>query len=184
LAFLAAPELVEAASRDLRGIAVHDPAVRGLLAPLLNFKDYIALQAFRVSNWLWSSNRTDLALLLQSESSDSLQVSIHPSAKIGTSVFPDHATGIVVGAFVEIGDEVTILQNVTIGRKGTPAVRAPRIGRGVYLSTGATILGDISIGDFAKIGAGAVVTTNVPAGCTAVGVPARLTNCPEERIPA
>jgi serine O-acetyltransferase len=183
-AFLAAPELVEAASRDLRGIAVHDPAVRGLLAPLLNFKGYIALQAFRVSNWLWSSNRTDLALLLQSESSDSLQVSIHPSAKIGTSVFLDHATGIVVGAFVEIGDEVTILQNVTIGRKGTPAVRAPRIGRGVYLSTGATILGDISIGDFAKIGAGAVVTTNVPAGCTAVGVPARLTNCPEERIPA
>jgi serine O-acetyltransferase len=89
-----------------------------------------------------------------------------------------------VGAFVEIGDEVTILHNVTIGRKDTPAVRAPRIGRGVYLSAGSTILGDIEIGDFAKVGAGAVVTMDVPAGCTAVGVPARLTNCPEERIVA
>jgi serine O-acetyltransferase len=183
-AFLASPELVEAASRDLCAIAIHDPAVTGLLPPLLNFKGYVALQAFRVSNWLWRGGRTDLALLLQSESSDSLQVSIHPSAAIGTSAFLDHATGIVVGAFVEIGDDVTILQNVTIGRKDTPALRAPRIGRGVYLATGATILGDVSIGDFAKIGAGAVVMADVPAGCTAVGVPARLTNCPQEAMPA
>ncbi len=183
-AFLAEPDLVEAASRDLKGIADHDPATTALLPPLLNFKGYIALQAFRVSHWLWCNNRTDLALLLQSESSDLLQVSIHPSAKIGTSVFLDHATGIVVGALAEIGDEVTILQNVTVGRKDAPLGRAPRIGRGVLLSTGATILGDISIGDFAKIGAGAVVTEDVPAGCTAVGVPARLTNCPELGLPA
>jgi serine O-acetyltransferase len=183
-AFLAAPDLVEAASLDLRGIAVHDPATTGLLPPLLNFKGYIALQAFRVSNWLWSNDRIDLALLLQSESSDLLQVSIHPSAKIGTSVFLDHATGIVVGAFAEISDEVTIMQNVTVGRRDAPAGRAPRIGRGVLLSTGATVLGDISVGDFAKIGAGAVVTTDVPADCTAVGVPARLTNCPEEEVSA
>jgi serine O-acetyltransferase len=181
-AFLAAPDLVEAASRDLRGIAVHDPATTGLLPPLLNFKGYVALQAFRVSSWLWSSDRIDLALLLQSESSDSLQVSIHPSAKIGTSVFLDHATGIVVGPFAEIGDDVTILQNVTVGRKDGLAGRAPRIGRCVLLSAGATILGDIRIGDFAKIGAGAVVTEDVPNGCTAVGVPARLTNCPEEAL--
>jgi serine O-acetyltransferase len=89
-----------------------------------------------------------------------------------------------VGAFAEIGDEVTILQNVTVGRKDAPLGRAPRIGRGVLLSTGAMVLGDINIGDLAKIGAGAVVTEDVPAGCTAVGVPARLTNCPEAGIPA
>jgi serine O-acetyltransferase len=183
-AFLAAPDLVEAASRDLSAIAIHDPAVTELLAPLLNFKGFVALQAFRVSHWLWTSERTDLALLLQSESADTLQVSIHPSVRIGTAVFLDHATAIVVGAFAEIGDEVTILHNVTIGRKGTPAVRAPRIGRGVYLSAGSTMLGDIAIGDFAKIGAGALVTSDVPAGCTAVGVPARLVNCPEESIVA
>ena len=70
-------------------------------------------------------------------------------------------------------------QNVTIGRKDALPGRAPRIGRGVLLSSGATILGDVSIGDFAKIGAGSVVTNDVPRGCTAIGVPARLTNCPE-----
>ncbi|MGH6754440.1 MAG: serine O-acetyltransferase, partial [Bradyrhizobium sp.] len=93
-AFAAAPELVEAASLDLQSIAAHDPAMKRLLPPLLNFKGYVALQAWRVSNWLWRNERRDLALLLQSLSSDSLQVSIHPSASIGTSVFLDHATGI------------------------------------------------------------------------------------------
>jgi serine O-acetyltransferase len=183
-AFLAAPDLIEAASRDLKGIADHDPATTALLPPLLNFKGFVALQAFRVSNRLWSNNRLDLALLLRSESSNLLQVGIHPSAKIGTSVFLDHATGVIVGAFVEIGDEVTIMQNVTIAPKDGLAGRAPRIGRGVLVSSGASILGDVSIGDFARIGAAAVVTADVPAGCTAVGVPARLANCPEETLPA
>jgi serine O-acetyltransferase len=85
----------------------------------------------------------------------------------------------VIGANVVIGDEVTILQNVSIGRGSELPTRSPRIGRGVYIGGGATILGDISIGDFAKIGADALVTSDVPAGCTAVGNPARLTNCPE-----
>lgn len=182
--FRASPDLVDAAGRDLQSIAVHDPAVSGLLPPLLNFKGYVALQAWRVSNRLWRRNRTDLALLLQSLSSDCLQVSIHPSASIGTSVFLDHATGIIVGAFAVIGDEVTIMQNVTIGRKRSDPNRAPRIGRGVLLSAGATILGDVSVGDFARIGAGSVVENDVPDGCTAVGVPARLTNCPEPTVPA
>jgi serine O-acetyltransferase len=183
-AFHAAPDLVDAARADLQSIAVHDPATSGLLPPLLNFKGYVALQTWRVSNWLWRESRTDLALLLQSCSADSLQVSIHPSASIGTSVFLDHATGIIVGSFAVIGDEVTIYQNVTIGRKDAAPGRAPRIGRGVLLSSGATILGDISIGDFAKIGAGSVVSHDVPGGCTAVGVPARLTNCAEAGLPA
>lgn len=178
-AFAASPDLVEAARSDLAGIVLHDPASTAFLPALINFKGYVALQAWRVSNWLWQQNRRDLGLLLQSESSDSLQVSIHPSASIGKAVFLDHATGVVIGSFVTIGDEVTILQNVTIGRNVETPNRAPKIGRGVLLSTGATILGDISIGDFAKIGAGSVVTCDVPSGCTAVGVPARLTNCPE-----
>jgi len=182
--YLAAPHLIEAASSDLRGIATRDPATTALLPPLLNFKGYIALQAYRVSNWLWSKERFDLALLFQAEAATSLQVSIHPSAKIGRSVFLDHATGIIVGTLVDIGDDVTILQNVTVGRQEALAGHGPRIGRGVLLSSGATILGDIDVGDFASIGAGALVTTDVPAGCTAVGVPARLTNCPEPPMPA
>jgi serine O-acetyltransferase len=182
-AFAASPSLVDAASRDLQSIAVHDPATKRLVPPFLNFKGYVALQAWRVSNWLWLQNQTDLALLLQSLSSDHFQVSIHPSASIGTSVFLDHATGIIVGAFAVIGDEVTIMQNVTIGRKPARPDLAPRIGRGVLVSAGATILGDVSIGDFAKIGAEAVVEDDVPDGCTAVGNPARLTNCPEAGVP-
>ena len=181
-AFRASPDLVEAAARDLQGIVLRDPAPTALLPALLNFKGFVALQAWRVANWLWQRDRTDLALLLQSASSEQLQVSIHPSASIGTSVFLDHATGIIVGALVSIGDEVTIYQNVTIGRKQADPGRAPRIGRGVLLSSGSTILGDVSIGDHAKIGAGSVVTHDVPAGCTAVGVPARLTNCPEAGV--
>jgi serine O-acetyltransferase len=183
-AFAGAPDLIDAASRDLQSIAVHDPATTALLPPLLNFKGYVALQAWRVSNWLWRQRRSDLALLLQSLSSDQLQVSIHPSASIGASVFLDHATGIIIGAFAAIGDEVTILQNVTIGRKHSEPDRAPDIGRGVLLSAGSTIIGGISIGDFARIGAGAVVEHDVPPGCTAVGVPARLTNCPGTEVPA
>ena len=182
-AFDAAPDLIDAAASDLQSIVVHDPATTRLLPPLLNFKGYVALQAWRVSNWLWHRDRTDLALLLQSLSSDTLQVSIHPSASIGTQVFLDHATGIIVGGFAVIGDDVTILQNVTIGRKQVLPGRSPRIGRGVLLSAGSTILGDISVGDFAKIGAGALVEHDVPGGCTAVGVPARLTNCAEAGLP-
>jgi serine O-acetyltransferase len=182
-AFAAAPELVEAASLDLQDIVKHDPAVTALLPPLLNFKGLVALEAWRVSNWLWQRGRRDFALLMQSAASERLQVSIHPTAVIGTSVFLDHATGIIIGAYSIIGDEVTIYQNVTIGRKQDDPLHSPRIGRGVLLASGSTVIGDISIGDHARIGAGAVVTHDVPAGCTAVGVPAQLTNCPETAIP-
>ncbi|MBR0793865.1 serine acetyltransferase [Bradyrhizobium jicamae] len=171
--------LVDAAACDLQAIIRRDPAITGFLPPLLNFKGYVALQAWRVSNWLWRQGRVDLALMMQSASADQLQISIHPSAAIGTSVFLDHGTGIIIGALVAIGDEVTVLQNVTVTRHRDDPRRAPRIGRGVYLSAGAMIVGDISVGDFAKIGAGAVVTSDVPSGCTAVGTPARLVNCAE-----
>ena len=133
-AFAASPDLIDAASRDLQSIAVHDPATTALLPPLLNFKGYVALQAWRVSNWLWRQRRNDLALLLQSLSSDQLQVCIHPSASIGTSVFLDHATGIIIGAFAVIGDEVTILQNVTIGRKQFGAGPRARKSAGAFIS--------------------------------------------------
>ncbi|SFH87780.1 serine acetyltransferase [Bradyrhizobium sp. Gha] len=173
------PDLIEAASHDLQAIKLRDPAIAGLLPPLLHFKGYVALQAWRVSHWLWRHDQRDAALLFQNEASNVLQVSIHPAAQIGSAVYLDHATGIVIGANVVIGDEVTILQNVSIGRRGELPARSPCIGRRVYIGAGATILGDISIGDLAKIGAGTVLTSDVPRGCTAVGNPARLANCPE-----
>jgi serine O-acetyltransferase len=181
-AFAAEPRLLDAANRDLQAIVRRDPAISGFLLPLLHFKGYVALEAWRVSNWLWRHARGDLARLIQSAASDQLQISIHPSADIGTSVFLDHGTGIIIGALVSVGDETTILQNVTISRHQHDPRRAPKIGRGVLLSAGAAIIGDISVGDFAKVGADAVVTSDVPPGCTAVGVPARLTNCAEAAI--
>jgi serine O-acetyltransferase len=177
-AFYGEPDLIEVAGRDLQAIALRDPAMADLLPPLLHYKGYVALQAWRVSNWLWRRGQVDAALLFQNAASNVLQISIHPAARIGSSVYLDHATGIVIGANVEIGDDVIILQNVSIGRSSEMPARSPRVGRGVFIGAGATILGDISIGDFAKIGAGTVVTCTVPAGCTAVGNPARLTNCP------
>ena len=132
-AFTATPDLVEAASHDLQSIAVHDPAMTTLLPPLLNFKGYVALQAWRVSHWLWHQHRNDLALLLQSLSSDQLQVSIHPSASIGTQVFLDHATGIIIGAFAVIGDEVTILQT-SPSAENSQSRTAPRKSAGAFIS--------------------------------------------------
>jgi len=173
------PDLIEVAGHDLQAITRRDPAIAGLLPPLLHFKGFVALQAWRVSHWLWRHDHHDAALLFQNEASNVLQVSIHPAATIGSGVYLDHATGIVIGANVVIGDEVTILQNVSIGRNSELPTRSPRIGHGVFIGAGAAILGDVSIGDFAKIGADTVVTSNVPAGCTAVGNPARLINCPE-----
>ena len=103
---MASPILIEAAGRDLQAIVLRDPAITGLLAPLLHFKGYVALQAWRVSNWLWHHDHRDAALLFQNEASNVLQVSIHPAASLGSSVYLDHATGIVIGADVVIGDEV------------------------------------------------------------------------------
>jgi serine O-acetyltransferase len=169
--------LAAAAALDLQAVLDRDPATPGALTVLLHHKGYIALQAWRVSHRLWSQRRYDLALFLHGCACDLLDVSIHPSAVIGSSIIIDHGSGIIIGATVAVGDAVTIFQNVTIGRGEMSAGRSPRIGRGVMLSSGATILGDITIGDFAKIGAGSLITESVPAHCTAVGAPARLVNC-------
>lgn len=180
-AFSADPTIADAAGRDLEGIVRRDFASAGFLPVLLHFKGFAAVQAWRVSSWLWRRDRRDAALLIQSASSSLLQISIHPSATLGSAVFLDHGTGIVIGPFASIGDEVTIMQGVTIGRVSDGTEDAPVIGRGVLLSSGATILGRVGIGDFAKVGAGALVDRDVPAGCTAVGVPIRLANCPGGR---
>lgn len=175
--FRVSPDIVDAACCDLEAILDQDPATGSRLSILQNFKGFVALQAWRVSNWLWLHSRRELALMMQQAASEELQVSIHPAASIGSSIFLDHGTGIVVGATATIADGVTILQDVTIGR--VDSGDSPRIETGVYIGGGATVLGDIVIGAFAKIGAGSVVMHDVPPGCTAIGVPAALVNCPE-----
>jgi serine O-acetyltransferase len=178
------PSLIWIATLDLRAPVARDPACPGPLHVLLHFKGYIALQAYRISHWLWESGRTEFARELHGRTTQALHVSIHPSATIGSAVFIDHGTGVTIGEGVAIGDDVSMLQGVTISRSPEDPAGAPRIGRGVLLSDGAIVLGDIDIGDFAKIGAGSLVMASVPSGYTAVGVPARLIGRASDARPA
>jgi serine O-acetyltransferase len=177
--------MIAAAEADLRAVEERDPAIRSLLQPFLYFKGFQALQAWRVANWLWSRDRTTLALHFQSRMSELFQVDVHPAARLGQGIFIDHGTGVVIGETAVVGDDVSMLHAVTLGGTGAQrGDRHPKIGKGVLLGAGAKVLGNITVGDYAKVASGSVVLKPVPAGCTVAGVPARLVNCPTEAAPA
>jgi serine O-acetyltransferase len=178
-AYAADPLIVEYAEADLRAVFERDPACKGFVQPFLYFKGFQALQTHRVGHWLWRSGREALAFYLQSRMSELFQVDIHPGAVVGAGAFFDHGTGIVIGETAVIGENVSMLHGVTLGGTGAErGDRHPKIGNGVLLGAGAKVLGNITVGDFAKIASGSVVLIAVPGGCTAAGVPARLVNCP------
>jgi serine O-acetyltransferase len=184
-AYESEPTLVETAEADLRAVFERDPACKGYVQPFLFFKGFQALQTQRLAHWLWTQGRETLAFYLQSRSSEIFQVDIHPATRIGRGVFVDHGTGIVIGETAVIGDDVSMLQGVTLGGTGAErGDRHPKIGKGVLLGAGAKVLGNIVIGDYAKVASGSVVLKPVPPGCTAAGVPARLVNCPTCEEPA
>ena len=184
-AYRASPNLVETAEADLKAVFERDPACKGYVQPFLFFKGFQALQTQRIANWLWGQGRETMAFYLQSRMSEIFQVDIHPATQIGSGVFIDHGTGIVIGETAVIGDDVSLLQGVTLGGTGAErGDRHPKIGRGVLLGAGAKVLGNIQIGDYAKVASGSVVLKPVPAHCTAAGVPARLVNCPTGEEPA
>jgi len=177
------PTIARAAERDLRAIRERDPSCRSFLHPFLHFKGFAALEAHRIAHWLWGHGRDFLAFELQSRVSRLFQVDIHPAAQIGGGVFIDHGTGIVIGETAVLGDDCSLLQSVTLGGTGKErGDRHPKIGRGVLIGAGAKVLGNIHVGDEARIGSGSVVLDDVPARCTVVGVPARPVSgpcCPE-----
>ena len=184
-AYEADPSIVAAAELDLKAVFERDPACKGYVQPFLFFKGFMALQTHRVSHWMWTHGRETLAHYLQSRASEIFQVDIHPAAKVGSGIFFDHGTGIVIGETAVIGDDVSMLHGVTLGGTGAErGDRHPKIGNGVLLGAGAKVLGNIHIGDYAKVASGSVVLKPVPAGCTAAGVPARLVNCPTCEEPA
>jgi len=179
------PELVAIAEDDLKAVFERDPACKGYVQPFLFFKGFQALQTQRVAHWLWGHGRETLAFYLQSRMSELFQVDIHPATRIGRGIFMDHGTGIVIGETAVVGDDVSMLHGVTLGGTGAERDdRHPKIGKGVLLGAGAKVLGNIEIGDYAKIASGSVVLKPVPKGCTAAGVPARLVNCPTCDEPA
>lgn len=163
------------ARRDIEAIKQRDPACRDYLSPFLYYKGFLALTAYRVSNYLWNKGRTEMALYLQSIISQVFAVDIHPAARVGSGILLDHATSIVIGETAIVEDDVSMLHEVTLGGTGKQqGDRHPKVRRGVLIGAGAKILGNIEIGEGARIGAGSVVLDNVPAHSTAVGVPARI----------
>jgi serine O-acetyltransferase len=184
-AFAASDDIRDAIRRDLRAVVERDPAAGGIAEPFLHFKGFQALEAHRVAHWLWLEGRRPLALYCQSRISESFAVDIHPAARMGKGILIDHGTGVVIGETAVVGDDVSMLHEVTLGGTGKQTGdRHPKIGKGVLIGAGAKILGNIRIGDGSKIGAGSVVLADVPAHSTAAGVPARIVGHPTEQAPA
>ena len=174
-AYRSAPELGDAARKDLIAVYERDPATHRLIQPILFFKGYQALQAYRMANWLWTHGRRDLAFFVQMRCSECFGVDIHPAAKIGTGVMIDHAHSIVIGETATVGNDVSMLHSVTLGGTGKEdGDRHPKIGNGVMIGAGAKVLGNILIGDRSRIAAGSVVLHDVPECKTVAGVPARV----------
>ncbi len=184
-AFASDPDIGHAVRADLVAVNERDPACRSYLKPLLFFKGFQAIQAHRVSHWLWHQQRETMAFLLQSRGSEVFAVDINPATRFGRGILIDHGTGVVIGETAVIEDNVSMLQNVTLGGTGKETGdRHPKIRRGVLIGAGAKILGNIEIGEGAKIGAGSVVLIPVPAHCTAAGVPAKIVGDCECEQPA
>jgi serine O-acetyltransferase len=177
------PALGEIFRADIVAVLDRDPAAHRVLEPVLYFKGFHAIQTHRLAHWLWSKGRKDFAYYLQSRSSAVFQTDINPNAPIGRGIFLDHATGLVVGETAVIEDDVSILQDVTLGGTGKETGdRHPKIRRGVLIGAGAKILGNIEIGHCARIAAGSVVLKSVPNNTTVAGVPAKVigeAGCPE-----
>lgn len=177
--------LVDSAARDLLAIVARDPACRSPLEPLLFFKGFMAISTYRVSHYLWTHGRRELALYFQSLASEVFAVDIHPAARIGCGILLDHATSFVVGETAIIEDNVSILHEVTLGGTGKESGdRHPIVRSGVLLGAGAKILGRVEIGEGAKVGAGSVVLNDVPPHTTVAGVPAQVVGVSGEDSPA
>ncbi len=184
-AYAADPSLIVTAEADLKAVFERDPACKGYVQPFLFFKGFQALQTHRIANWLWRQGRETLAFHLQSRVSELFQVDIHPAVQVGSGVFVDHGTGIVVGETARIGDDVSMLQGVTLGGTGAKGGdRHPKIGRGVLIGAGAKVLGNIKVGEGAKVGAGSIVLDDVSPYTTVVGVPARPVGTRNTSMPA
>mgnify|MGYP002620066819 CR=1 FL=1 len=174
-AYLRDPWLGAAARADLVAVYERDPACHRFLQPVLYFKGYQAVQAYRVGHWLWNNGRIDMAAFIQMRVSEVFGVDIHPAARIGKGIMIDHAHSIVIGETAVVGDNVSMLHSVTLGGTGKEdGDRHPKIGDGVLIGAGAKVLGNISIGYCTRIAAGSVVLADVPPCKTVAGVPARI----------
>jgi serine O-acetyltransferase len=159
----------------IQAIKREDPAAKSSLEVLLCYPGLHAVLIHRIAHWLYRHRRYVLARLVSQFSRFLTSVEIHPGAKIGQRLFIDHALGVVIGETAEIGDDVLLYQGVTLGGTGNErGKRHPTLGNRVVVGTGASVLGNIRLGDDVKVGAGSVVVHSVPDGCTVVGIPAKV----------
>ena len=160
---------------DARNIQRKDPAARTVLEVILLYPGFHILVYHRIAHWLFEHKHFFLARWVSQRGRHKTGIEIHPGAKIGKCLFIDHGMGIVFGETAEIGDNCTIYHGVTLGGTGKDTgKRHPTLGNNVLIGAGTKVLGPVYIGDNARIGAGSVVLKNLPANCTAVGVPAEV----------
>ncbi len=181
----ASVDIVECARADIEACRDRDPACDRYFLPLLYFKGFHAIQAYRIAHWLWQQQRVAMAMYLQNRIAQIFDVDIHPAAQIGRGILMDHATGVVIGETAVVGDNVSMLHGITLGGCGSgKGDRHPKVSSGVLISAGAKILGNIMIGEGAKIGAGSLVLDAVLPHTTVAGVPARQVGSPATAQPA
>lgn len=174
-AFASDASLGAQARADIVAVFDRDPACHRFLQPLLFFKGFQAITAYRVGHWLWRQGRKDLSYFIQMRVSEVFGVDIHPAARVGQGIMIDHAHSIVIGETAVVGDNVSMLHSVTLGGTGKEEEdRHPKIGNGVLIGAGAKVLGNIEIGHCSRIAAGSVVLSAVPPMKTVAGVPAKI----------
>jgi serine O-acetyltransferase len=152
-----------------------DPAARNTWEVITCYPGFHALLVHRLAHWLWGQRLRWLARMVSHIGRWLNGIEIHPGAQIGRRFFIDHGMGVVIGETAEIGDDCTLYHGVTLGGTSwNKGKRHPTLGNGVVLGAGAKVLGPIKVGDRARVGSNAVVVKDVPAGATAIGIPARI----------
>lgn len=168
---------------DIRAVRDRDPAATNIVEILLAYPGLHALWMHRFAHVMWQAGVPVIPRLLSHFNRLITGIEIHPGARISKGVFIDHGMGLVIGETTEIGENVTLYQGVTLGGTGKEkGKRHPTIGSDVVIAAGAKVLGPITVGDGARVGAGAVVVRDVPPDCTVVGIPGRVVACAGERV--
>ena len=168
---------------ELDSIMERDPAARSRAEVYFLYAGFRAVRSHRYANWFYRRNMKFIARWISQRSRHRTGIEIHPGATIGKGLFIDHGMGVVIGETAEIGDYCTLYQNVTLGGTGKDVgKRHPTLGNNVMVGSGAKVLGPFKIGDNARVAAGAVVLSEIPANSTAVGVPARIARVNGEKI--
>ena len=163
-----------------------DPAKPTFWEVVLAYPGFHVLGFYICAHKLWSMDLRALARFISHLGRVCTGIEIHPGATLGKRLFIDHGMGVVIGETAVVGDDVTIYHGVTLGGRGAEnetGKRHPTLGDHVMIGSGAQVLGNITIGDRGRVGANAVLTRDVPEGCTAVGNPARLVNCKDAEMP-